>query len=178
MAASSRKNARSRKSIRYLKLIAIFKILNGLLLVLLGFSLLFITTRTGWLEAISAWTDEELLLGHSRPVLFLLNKLQGALANGQLGAPAVLALIYAVILFVEGFGVYFQKRWAEYLMVFATGALIPLEVRHLWHRPGLAAALILAINCAIVAFLYYVLRRDATRRDDEMSPLAEVSETR
>jgi uncharacterized membrane protein (DUF2068 family) len=45
-------------------------------------------------------------------------------------------------------------------MVFATGALIPLEVRHLLRRPSIAAVLILLINCFIVWFLYRVLRRD------------------
>jgi uncharacterized membrane protein (DUF2068 family) len=37
--------------------------------------------------------------------------------------------------------------------------LIPLEVRHIWHRPSLAAVVILIVNCFIVWFLYFVLRR-------------------
>jgi len=32
-------------------------------------------------------------------------------------------------------------------------------VRHIWHHPSLAAVLILAVNCFIVWFLYFVLRR-------------------
>ena len=152
------------KRVRFLKLIAIFKILQGILLLGLGYSLYFLNSRTVWLEKISDWTDEELLMHHSRAVMFLLNKLQSALAEGQLGATALLALFYAAILLTEGVGVYFQKRWAEYLMVFATGALIPLEVRHLWHRPSATAAIILAVNCFIVWFLYRILRRDAERR--------------
>jgi uncharacterized membrane protein (DUF2068 family) len=53
-----------------------------------------------------------------------------------------------------------QQRWAELLMIFATASLIPLEVRHVWHRPGLVGALILLANCFIVWFLYSVLKRD------------------
>ena len=53
-----------------------------------------------------------------------------------------------------------QQRWAELLMIFATATLIPIEVRHLWHRPGLVGALILLANCFIVWFLYRVLKRD------------------
>ena len=49
-------------------------------------------------------------------------------------------------------------------MVFATGALIPLEVRHVWHRPSVAAITILVVNCFIVWFLYRILRRDAEKR--------------
>ena len=146
--------------VRYLKLIAIFKILKGLLLLVLGFSLLFLNYRTRWLDAISDWADEELLLVHSKTVLFLLNKLQDVLTDGQLRAPGLLALFYSAVLFTEGIGVYLQKRWAEFLMVFATAALIPLEVRHIWHRPSLAAGLILVVNCFIVWFLYRVLKRE------------------
>ena len=159
------------KRLRFLKIIAIFKILQGVLLGVVGFSLYFLNTRTVWLENISDWADEELLLHHSRPVMFLLNKLQGALAEGQLGATALLAFFYAAILLTEGVGVYFERRWAEFLMVFATGALIPLEVRHIWHRPTPTAVIILIVNCFIVWFLYRILRRDGQRRHASAPPL-------
>ena len=45
-------------------------------------------------------------------------------------------------------------------MIFATAGLIPLELRHLLHHPGLVGALILMANCFIVWFLYLVLKRD------------------
>jgi uncharacterized membrane protein (DUF2068 family) len=163
-------------SVRYLKLIAVFKILQGLLLVGLSASLFFLNSRTLWLEQISNWADDELLLHHSRAVLFLLEKLQTALAAGQLRATALLALFYAAILFTEGFGVYFQKRWAEYLMIFATGALIPLEVRHMWHQPTVGAVTLLVINCFIVWFLYRVLKREPLPAP--RPPEAEMVETR
>ena len=161
---------RTPNRIRYLKLIAIFKILKGLLLLLLGFSLLFLNSRTRWMDSISDWTDEEILLAHSRPVLFLLNKLQAVIVDGQLRAPAIVALFYSGILFTEGIGVYLQQRWAELLMVFATAAFIPIEVRHIWHRPSFAAAIILLVNCFIVWFLYRVLRRDAKRGTTRVEP--------
>src|SRR6266705_1400160 len=129
---------------RYLKLIALFKIGKGALLLLLGVSLLFLNARTRWMDALSDWTADEILLEHSKAVTFLLYKLQA-------------------VLFTEGIGVYMQQRWAELLMIFATAGLIPVEVRHLWHRPGLVGALILLANCFIVWFLYRVLKRDKTK---------------
>src|SRR6266478_5703624 len=137
------------RRVRYLKIIALFKIAKGVLLFLLGFSLLFLNSRTFWLDRISDWADEELLLAHSKAVTFLLNKLQDALSGGHLRATGFLALFYCGVLFTEGIGVYLQQRWAELLMIFATGALIPLEVRHLWHRPSVSALVILLVNCFI-----------------------------
>ena len=144
---------------RYLKLIAIFKIGKGVLVLLLGVSLLFLNARTRWMDALSNWTADEILLEHSKAVHYLLNNLQAVLAGGVLRATGLLALFYTAVLFTEGIGVYMQQRWAELLMIFATAALIPLEVRHIWHHPSLAAVLILAVNCFIVWFLYFVLRR-------------------
>src|SRR5437667_6839301 len=134
---------------RYLKLIALFKIGKVVLLRLLGVSIVFLNMRTRWMDAISDWTADEILMEHSRAVTYLLNKLQAVLAGGALRATGFLALFYSAVLFTEGIGVYLQQRWAELLMIFATGALIPIEVRHIWHRPGLVGVLILLANCFI-----------------------------
>jgi uncharacterized membrane protein (DUF2068 family) len=169
------------RRVRYLKLIALFKIAKGALLLVLGFSLLFLNARDRWLDTISDWANEEILLGHSKAVHFLLSKLQDVLAGGALRATGFLALFYCAVLFTEGIGVYMQKRWAELLMISATGALIPLEVRHLWHRlmghgPILAALLILLANCFIVWFLYLVLKRD--KAETHVKQPRELVETR
>ena len=143
---------------------------------MLGVSLLFLNARTRWTDAISDWTADEILLEHSKAVHFLLNKLQAVLAGGALRATGFLALFYTAVLFTEGIGVYLQQRWAELLMIFATGALIPIEVRHIWHRPGLVGVLILLANCFIVWFLYRVLKRDKAKAH-AASP-RELAETR
>ena len=153
--------------VRYLKLIGLFKISKGALLLVLGVSLLFLNARTRWIDALANWTADEILLEHSRPIAFLLHKLQTVLADGALRATGFLALFYSAVLFTEGIGVYMQQRWAELLMIFATAALIPIEVRHLLHQPGLVGALILVANCLIVWFLYLVLKRDRPKAHSE-----------
>lgn len=150
---------RQKNRVRYLKLIAVFKILKGLFLLSLGVSLIFLNSRTRWMDAISDWADDELLVVHSKTLHYLLNQLQNALAGGHLRATGLLALFYSAVLFTEGTGVYLQKRWAELLMIFATAALIPFEIIHVSVRPSLGAFVILAVNCFIVWFLYLVLRR-------------------
>jgi len=152
------------RRVRYLKLIALFKIAKGTLLLVLGVSLLFLNTRTRWIDALSNWTADEILMEHSKGVSYLLHKLQAMLAGGALPATGFLALFYSAVLFTEGIGVYMQQRWAELLMIFATATLIPLELRHFWHRPGLVGAFILLANCFIVWFLYRVLKRDKTEQ--------------
>jgi uncharacterized membrane protein (DUF2068 family) len=170
-----------RRRRRYLKLIALFKMTKGALLLVLGVSILFLKAHDVWLDAISDWADDEILLHHSKAVHFLLDKLQSILAGGTLRATGFLALFYCGVLLTEGIGVYMEKRWAEWLMICATSALIPLEVRHLWHQvishqPFLAATVILLVNGFIVWFLYLVLRRGTAAA--AMPSAGELVETR
>jgi len=154
---------RERNRVRYLKLIAVFKILKGLLLLSLGLSLIFLNGHR-WMDSISGWATDELLVVHSKTLHYLLNQLQRALTGGHLRATGVLSLFYSAVLFTEGIGVYFQKRWAELLMVIATSALIPLEIHHLFVKPSATSLIILLVNCFIVWFLYRVLRRERPHR--------------
>jgi len=164
------------RRVRYLKLIALFKIAKGLFLLSIGISLIFLNSRTRWMDAISDWTDDELLVVHSKTLHFLLNQLQTALAGGHLRATGLLSLFYSAVLFTEGTGVYLQQRWAELLMIFATAALIPFEIHHVWFRPSLGAFVILAVNCFIVWFLYLVLKRDKAKAHGQQP--RELVETR
>jgi len=164
---------RPQNRVRYLKLIALFKIAKGVLLLVLGVSILFLNSRAAWMDNLSDWVADEILLKHSKVVHYLLNRLQDILeGGGVLRATSFLSLFYSAVLFTEGIGVYLQKRWAEFLMVFATGALIPVELRHIFYRPSIAAGCILAANCFIVWFLYRVLKREpvnAPKRPQELT---------
>ncbi len=161
---------------RSLKLIALYNIGKGTLLLIVGASLIFLNSREKWLDAISNWAADEILLDHSHLFKAVLGKLQSVVEGEALVVTGIIALIYATILYVQGIGVYLQQRWAEYLMVCATAALIPLEVHHLWYRPGIVGGGILVVNCYIVWFLYALLRRGPAE-DNEVRARQEV-ETR
>jgi uncharacterized membrane protein (DUF2068 family) len=158
------------RRVGYLKLIAIFKISKGVLLLLLGVSLLFLNARNSWMDGLLNWTADEILLKHTKAISYLLHNLQTLLAGGMLRATGLLALFYAALFFTEGIGVYKQQRWAAWLMIFEAGALIPLEGHHLWHRPSVVGALILLANCFIVWFLYLVLKRDKSKTHAAQPP--------
>lgn len=164
------KMLRPQRRVRYLKMIAVFKILQGLILLSIGISLLFLHSRTRWLDAISDWVDGELMVAHSQAMLYLLNRLQDAVTGGLLQVTGLVALFSALVLCVEGAGVYLQQRWAEFLMVVATAALIPFEIRHAIHHPGAVVVIILAVNCFIVWYLYRVLRREGGERRSASPP--------
>lgn len=152
---------------RYLKLIALFKIVKGVLLLVLGISLLFLDARSDWIDGLLKWIANEILLQHSKPVAYLLRSLQTILSGGARHAIALLSLFYAALFFTEGIGVYLRQRWAALLIIFECVAFIPIELHHLWHRPGPIGVLILLANCLIVLFLCVALKRD--RKNTEIA---------
>jgi uncharacterized membrane protein (DUF2068 family) len=83
------------------------------------------------------------------------------------GVFSAVALTYATLYLIEGFGLWRGYRWAEFLTVISTSLFIPLEI---WEclRHFTAMKLVgLAINVAIVAYLVYLLRMQL---DSERKP--------
>jgi len=65
---------------------------------------------------------------------------------------------YAVLEGVEAVGLWYAKRWAEYLTFVATTALLPLEIYELSHRVTVLKVLALVVNLAVVAYLLWAKR--------------------
>ncbi|MBL7975775.1 MAG: DUF2127 domain-containing protein [Candidatus Kapabacteria bacterium] len=144
---------------QYLHFIALTKVAKGTLLLFIGISLLFLDWREEVLNAIITWTDEEVMLVHSKIVLWLLAKLQVMLEETHFRTTGYAALAYSVLLFTEGIGVWKQQRWAEWLMVIGTGSLIPFELYHFSHKPSIFKVCIIVLNSFIVWYLIQTLRR-------------------
>ncbi len=71
---------------------------------------------------------------------------------------------YAALFTVEGFGLWFQKRWGEWLTVVATTSFIPFEIYELTRRATATRAALLVTNIAIVIYLAWRRARE-WRRD-------------
>ena len=66
--------------------------------------------------------------------------------------------VYAAVEGIEAWGLWYQKRWAEYLTFLVTASLLPLEVYELAHRLTPFKALAFVINVAVVAYLLFAKR--------------------
>jgi uncharacterized membrane protein (DUF2068 family) len=88
---------------------------------------------------------------HSLDVLFTLSTNKLRLAGAAIGA-------YALLEGAEAVGLWFQKRWAEYLTFIATTALLPLEVYELTNSVSPFKVIALIVNIAIVIYLLLAKR--------------------
>jgi uncharacterized membrane protein (DUF2068 family) len=80
------------------------------------------------------------------------------LKSGTIELVAVAVLVYAVVEGIEAVGLWYQKRWAEYLTFIVTTSFIPLEVYELIHKFTPFKVFAFVVNVAIVVYLLYAKR--------------------
>ncbi len=80
------------------------------------------------------------------------------LRSSTLYAVSAIAAVYAVLEGVEAVGLWYQRRWAEYLTFVATVAFIPYEVYELARTVTAFKAVAFVVNVAIAVYLLYAKR--------------------
>ncbi len=75
------------------------------------------------------------------------------LKSGTLEVLIITAAIYAVIEGTEAVGLWYEKRWAEYLTAVATAGFLPFEVHELAKRVTVVRVGALVINLAVLVYL-------------------------
>jgi uncharacterized membrane protein (DUF2068 family) len=150
------KRASAPQRVRALALIAAYKLakmLACLLLAAVAFDLVRPQAAawfSGWLESLSWATRHDLAV---RVVDWLLG-----LGPHEFRLFGSVALLYAAMYAVEGVGLWYAKRWAEYLVIVETCLLLPLEVRELLHRFSAFKLGLLLANIGVVMYLIHLLR--------------------
>lgn len=81
------------------------------------------------------------------------------LDDSRLRMLAVGALVYAAVRFTEAYGLWRDRRWAEWFGVISGGVYLPLEIYSLWQGVTWPRLTVLAVNCIIVFYLTQLLAR-------------------
>jgi uncharacterized membrane protein (DUF2068 family) len=81
-----------------------------------------------------------------------------SLPRGRLHVVGVVLAVYAVLEAVEAVGLWMQKRWAEYLTLIATAALLPLEIYELVKGVTVLKVTALVVNIAVIVYLLFAKR--------------------
>jgi uncharacterized membrane protein (DUF2068 family) len=77
-----------------------------------------------------------------------------------LRAISAASFLYAILLAIEGTGLWLERRWGEYFTIVITGSFIPMELFELARRPGILRFAITAVNVAAVVYLVVRIRRE------------------
>jgi uncharacterized membrane protein (DUF2068 family) len=142
---------------RGLMLIAVFKLLKGVVLIAVGVGALHLLHKD--VAAIADhWINAFRVDPHNRFIHELLAKIP-LVDDKKLKELSIGTFVYAAVFLTEGLGLAFQKRWAEYFTIVTTSSFLPLEVYEIIHHATIAKAVALLINIAVVVYLAIELRR-------------------
>jgi len=140
-----------------LRVIAAFKLLKAIGLVAVGVGALRLLHKDV-AAVFEHWINIFRVDPHNHYIDLLLTKLK-ILDDRHLKELSLGTFVYAAIFLVEGIGLMFRKRWAEYFTIITTASFLPLEIYELARRVSVSRGLALAVNVTIVAYLIYELRR-------------------
>jgi uncharacterized membrane protein (DUF2068 family) len=146
-----------------LRLIAINRALHFLGLLLVGIAILiFAANRTELratvLKVVADLGGGTTASGASRHGLAHTVDELFSLQSSRLHLFAAIALGYAAVEGLEAVGLWYTKRWAEYLTFLVTASLLPVEVYELTHHVSPFKVVAFIVNVAVVVYLLIAKR--------------------
>ena len=140
-----------------IKLVALFEGLKGLVVLLAGTGLLGLVHKDLHVLALALVEHAHLNPASKYPQIFL--DAAANLHESRLLLLALGALLYAVLRFVESYGLYFRRAWAEVLAAFSGTVYLPFELFELVRKPTALHGALLLANATVVAVMVAALVR-------------------
>ncbi|MEZ0258979.1 MAG: DUF2127 domain-containing protein, partial [Chthoniobacter sp.] len=134
-----------------------YKLVQGLFLVVVATGILKAVdgdlqeTLLGWVNALHLDADNHYIAS-------LLQKADQV--DGQkLKHLSGFSIAYGAIFMIEGVGLIFKQRWAEYVTLVITLSFVPIEIMEIIKHCSVAKVILLVVNLAIAVYLIVMLRR-------------------
>jgi uncharacterized membrane protein (DUF2068 family) len=145
-----------------LRAVAFFEFAKGVFVLLIGLSALLLVHKDAW------WIAESLLarlhISTDRRWAQMFLDFADNLTDARLWAAAELAFTYSALRFAEGYGLWKQRTWAEWL-AFVSGTLfLPLEVRELMRGITIVRSAMFVANLGVILYMFALLRAGLHRR--------------
>ncbi|HET8668095.1 MAG TPA: DUF2127 domain-containing protein [Terriglobales bacterium] len=137
-----------------------FEFAKGVLVLLAGFGLLSVAHSDFYVEDIAVNLLYTLHISPERHLSLIFLKAAARLDDVNALAVAIGAAAYSVVRFIEGYGLWKARVWAEWFAIVSGSIYIPLEIYEVVRRATLVRGVLLALNLALLAYLIYV-RHDA-----------------
>ena len=151
-----------RRQRRLLRTVAAFEFCKGVFVVLMGFCALALVHKDVWLIAESILALLHINTDRRSAQLFL--DFADSVTDARLWAAVRIAFAYAALRFIEAYGLWKERTWAEWVALVSGSLLLPFEVRELMRGLNVLRCAFFLGNVAIVLYMLYVIlanRRDA-----------------
>jgi uncharacterized membrane protein (DUF2068 family) len=149
-------------TLQVLRAVASFELAKGVLVLLAALAVVFMVGRSP-----GDFADGILRLLHISPdhhfaQLFL--DWADTLTDAKLWTVFAVASVYTILRFVEAYGLWYARTWAEWIALISGGLYVPFEIYKLIHRQSLLHISVLAINLIVVVYMAYLLKTGKGRQ--------------
>ncbi len=147
--------------IKGVRTVATFELTKGMVVLLAGLGVFSMRHRDIW-EVTESFLEFFHVNPHHHYVGVFVD-LVYRLSDIHLWKIAVVASVYVVLRFVEAYGLWYVRPWAEWLAIASGSIYIPFEVADLLRKPDGVRLLIIVVNVGIVLYLV-LLRLEAAKK--------------
>ena len=138
-----------------IRAIAVFEAVKGALVLAAGFGLLQLLHKNAHRIACEFISRVHLSPVQKYPKIFI--DLADNITDSRLWFFAGLALIYSAFRFVEGYGLWKERVWGEWLAVGSGTIYLPIEIYEVCVKVSFVSVFALVANVVVVGFVAYVL---------------------
>lgn len=160
---------------RVLRAVAGFELFKGIFVLLMGICALALVHKDVWLYAESLLALFHINTDRRSAQLFL--TFADSVTDARLWAAARIAFAYTVLRFIEAYGLWKGRTWAEWVALISGTLLLPMEIRELFRGVTTIRCLLLLGNVALVVYMLYVImsnRKQRQRGVRKKTPLIEM----
>ena len=154
---------------RVLQTVATIEFTKGIFVSLMGICAILLVHKDAWLYAESLLAL--LHINTDRRIAQMFLDFADNITDARLWAAARLAFAYSILRFIEGYGLWRCRTWAEWVAAISGTLLLPLEIREVVRRVTLLRFGLLIGNIAIVLYMIYIIL--ANRREGKRTSCAQ-----
>jgi uncharacterized membrane protein (DUF2068 family) len=154
-----------RARLQALRTVALMEFIKGLLVLGAALGIAFFVDA----KDVAEWFLQLLHISPDRHFAQLLLRMADRLSDARVWVVVTVACCYSGLRFVEAYGLWRARAWAEWIALISGALYLPIEIRLLAHRVTLLHAGFLIVNLAVVAFMFY-LRIYVPGRDRRIAP--------
>ena len=141
-----------RARLQALRTVALMEFIKGLLILGAALGIAFFVDA----KDVAEWFLQLLHISPDRHFAQLLLRMADRLSDAKVWVVVTVACCYSGLRFVEAYGLWRARAWAEWIALISGALYLPIEIRLLVHRVTLLHAGFLIVNLAVVAFMFYL----------------------
>ena len=149
---------------RGLRTVAILEATKGVLVLLAAFGFFEIIHHNIDLDAVAGNLLYFFHVNSNLRISHVVMRLAGRMMDADVLTVLTIATVYSSLRFIESYGLWRQRVWAEWLAIVSGAIYLPYELYKLVQRPTAIHWAILLINIVVVAYIAWVRWDDIQER--------------